>query len=211
MTPTELNKMLENYSPERIQKIISTIERDEAQMAALSGKNHEEMLKLYMDCRAHRSPEIKQSYKNNPSGKTIQDCYRYLEDKIRKMSHGQGTMVASTTVFGIVEDYFLRTDIPKFEEHKPASPSHKSTVRTSSNTRQKAEEWERQHKESIDNWETVHNAKIDEWTRKHKDELFYNPLDNPHIKEENPYLKEKNPYLNTQEENLPEQNNTKNN
>ena len=193
MTTEQLQQMVEKIQPEKLQNFINTMMKDEAQMEALQGKNQEEMIKLYMECRAKRDDKISRAYNNNKLGKTSKDCYRYLEEQIRKMSNSRSCMVSSTTVFKIVENYFTNDEIKKAETPKP-NTSSVATAKKPVSDSEKEEQWEVEHKQRIDNWEKQHNEKIDKWNNEHRNELFYDPLDCPNLKDVNPYLDEKNPY-----------------
>lgn len=178
---------LNNMEDQDLAMFLRYMKIQEAEKAAILGKSNKEILQLFMERRAEQDPDVRDAYTKNPLGKTINDAYEYIFDYARQNARGQNmAALTSMTVFQMVEQYFTDPEIKKFEKAKPVA-----TTKTAAKKQSKLEDLKADIQiltRGSQDWETAHMAKVEKWVKEHEQELFFDPNDNPHLKEVNPYL-----------------------
>ena len=190
---------MKSYSDDQIKRIVAA---HEAEVEFLKGNMSDiEIATFYMDYRAKENPLIAENYPNNKLNKTIEDAWKYVEQKASKMPRkGNCVKIVSNQIFDWLEEYFIDENIKKIETAKPTpvAKSSTSTPKLSASlletTRKQYEDWQTTQKEKIDKWEKEHLAKIDKWCEQHQNELFFDATQHPFVNEKNPHLEEINPF-----------------
>ena len=195
MTQQEITSMLENVEQKDIEQLFKYLRTQKAENAALAkGKTQKEIVQEYLNELAKLDPQLAAVYPTNNAGKSIDDCYQYIEDNARKMHRdGNCVSVTSYTVFEWAITYFLDESIAKFEVKKPTPVTTNydpmgSKIKTLQANKTK---WQEENDKKIQAWEIENNAKIDAFEKEHAHDLF--PAQNPYTGKVNPYLDAKFP------------------
>ena len=193
MKPEEITRVLENVTVEQFESAMTFLGAQELEAKVITeGKTPEDMIRIWLDGQRANNPELAAKYPKNPMGKTVKDCWSYIEQLIRKNNTGK-TLGCATSfqVFKWAAKYFIDDTIKK--EEKAATATVKTSVPAPkvdiAALQAEKEQWEADNKAKIDEWEQKQNAKIDKWDNEHPEDLFGYRPENPFAKEENPYLK----------------------
>lgn len=223
MTQDQITKVLENTSVDEFQGLLEHLNKQKAELAAIQGKNHKEMIQYYLDEKSKTDIALARQYPNNSQGKTIEDCVRYITNNASKMKDRNVAIVHHSFVFEWAVKYFVDDTIKKETAAVPAtiksSTSQKSTM-SPEELKKLHDEWEKAHLQRINDWIAKHEElslkweqkqkkKIAQWEAEHAQTSLFgetsnekNPyLDeiNPHGADRNPFLHEINPYRTTEE------------
>lgn len=196
MTQQEITSMLENVEQKDVEQLFKYLRMQQAENAALAkGKTQKEIVQEYLNELSKLDPQLAAVYPTNAAGKSIDDCYAYIEDNARKLrTDGKNTVsVTSFTVFEWAVTYFLDDTIAKFEVKKstPIVTTYDITAGKIKTLQANKEKWQKENDKKIQDWETENNAKIDEFEKAHAHDLF--PADNPYTGIVNPHLDAKFP------------------
>ena len=196
MKPEEITRMLENVEQKDVESLFKYLRIQQAENAALAkGKTQKEIIQEYLNALSKLDPQLAAVYPDNKAGKSIDDCYAYIEDNARKLrTDGKNTVsVTSFTVFEWAVTYFLDETVAKFEVKKgtPVVTNYDITAGKIKTLQANKEKWQKENDKKVQAWETENNAKIDEFEKAHAHDLF--PAINPYTGRVNPHLNAKFP------------------
>ena len=189
MKPEEITRMLENVEQKDVEQLFKYLKIQQAENAALAkGKTQKEIVQEYLNELSKLDPQLAAVYPTNAAGKSIDDCFAYIEDNATKMRRDGKNVVTITsfTVFEWAVTYFLDDTIAKFEVKKVATPSYDPTAAKIKTLQANKEKWQKENDKKVQEWETDNNAKIDAFEKAHANDLF--PADNPYTGKVNPHL-----------------------
>lgn len=191
MTQEQITSMLENVERKDVEQLFKYLKMQKAENEALAkGKSQKEIVQEYLNALAKIDPELAAVYPANNAGKSIDDCYAYIEDNARKMRHDGKNCVSVTsfTVFEWAVTYFLDNNIAKFEVKKntTAKTDYDPLPAKIKALQANKEKWQKENEKKVQDWETENNAKIDAFEKAHANDLF--PAINPYTGQVNPHL-----------------------
>ena len=193
MNEQEIKSLLENVSLSDIKNCVEYLKIQHAENEAVAkGKTQKDIIKLFLDERRKTSLRLAPKYPENAMGKTINDCYAYIEDNAKKAANGgRSIALTSYTIFDWAVNYFCDDSITKFETAKPktTAPASKPAApkqATLADLQKEKEEWQKDNDQKVAQWEIENNKKIDEFDKKYAMDFF--PPENPHRNAVNPYL-----------------------
>lgn len=196
MKPEEITRMLENVEQKDVESLFKYLRMQKAENEALAkGKSQKEIVQEYLNALSKLDPQLAAVYPDNKAGKSIDDCYAYIEDNARKLRRdGKNTVsVTSFTVFEWAVTYFMDETIAKFEVKKstPVVTNYDITAGKIKTLQANKKKWQEENDKKAQAWETENNAKIDAFEKAHANDLF--PAINPYTGRDNPHLDAKFP------------------